>query len=135
MTTRQKQSTSSSLVALWLHEARELKKLADLCWHADEGIQQQIEEGRLHGVAKTLLQEGLEAEADLNWLFNNLAAFAVYYLALAVLTRRNPQRFAKNPPAQRLVELIQECGVTLSALQETFLRRVENWFTQYCCSL
>ena len=131
MTASQDSSDLLEQVAFWLREAKEFKRIADLYWKADEGFQHLIDEGKAHGVVNTLIQESVQTEADLNWLYNNLAAFSVYYLSLAILVIRNPKRFSKDAPNQRLVELVEECGIIPTTIQRNFLMRIENWFSVY----
>ena len=118
-------------IEFWLEEAHALKKAADSYWEADVGFKHQLEIGKLHGVAQVLIQDGIDTETEMNWLYNNLAAFAVYYLAIGILIARNPSRFLHEAPQQRLVELIEECGISLSVLQRRFLLRVENAFAYH----
>lgn len=105
-----------------------MKHAADLCWKADEKYYEKIHDKRFQNVVNTIAENSKDLEIELNWLYNNLAAFAVYYLAIGILIKRNPERFLVETPQERIIELIQECGVQMTPIQIKFIGRIENAF-------
>ena len=119
---------STDKIEFWLQKAHELKNVADLCWAVDTDVKRRSEEARGLGVPEALLQEANHTEREINWLYSNLAAFAVHYLAIGILIKRNPQRFLKDMPGHKITETLEECGIELTPIQRTILRRVESAF-------
>ena len=77
----------------------------------------------------TLLCEASDnVDAELKWLYGNLMAFAIQYLSIGILIHKNSQRFLHEYPGNRIIALVEECGIVLSTLQKTFLKQVENTF-------
>jgi hypothetical protein len=113
-------------LAFWLTEARELMQAAERCWKADETFRQKIAEGRMKLIDNAHLQMRIDAEVELNWLYNILASLSVYYMAIGILVNRDQERFLAEPPEQRIVELVGECGIELDPSQRRFLQRVET---------
>ena len=118
----------NSSIEFWLEQAKELKKAADICWTLDETVEYETVQAKLQGLATSLLEASGDVDAELKWLYGNLMAFAIQYLSIGILIHKNPQRFLKEYPGNRIVELVEECGVVLNSIQVTFLKQVENTF-------
>ena len=117
-----------SSILFWLQKANEIRQVADLCWNLDESVEQQLLEAELQGIAKELVATTLEIDADLKWVYGSLMAFAIQYICIGILIQRDPKRFLHEPPGYRIVELAEECGMTLSEVQKGYLIQVENAF-------
>ena len=113
-------------LAFWLQEARELMMAAERCWKSDEAFRQQIAEGKLQLVGNKHLQMRIDAEVELNWLYNILSSLSVYYIAIGILVNRDSQRLFGGETQQRITELVGECGIELDPRQRKLLARVEN---------
>jgi hypothetical protein len=120
------QELSPQDIAFWLEEARELMKAAERCWKADETFQKKISEGRLQLLDNAHLQMRIDAEVELNWLYNILASLSLYYIAIGILIHRDQERFQAESPQQKIIDLVVECGVELEPRQRRFLQRVET---------
>jgi len=117
-----------SSIAFWLKKAAEIKKVADLCWNLDETVEHRMQDAELEGIARSLVETSLGLDADLKWLYGNLMAFAIQYVCIGILIERNPQRFLKEVPGYRIIELAEECGIELNKIQMTVLKQVESAF-------
>ena len=115
-------------IEFWLEQAKELKKAADICWNLDETVKYETVQAKLQGLATSLLEASGDVDAELKWLYGNLMAFAIQYLSIGILIHKNPQRFLREYPGNRIVELVEECGVVLNSIQASFLKQVENTF-------
>ncbi|MEJ2180164.1 MAG: hypothetical protein P8Y28_06915 [Gammaproteobacteria bacterium] len=118
----------NSSIEFWLEQAKELKKAADICWTLDETVKYETVQAKLQGLATSLLEASGDVDAELKWLYGNLMAFAIQYLSIGILIHKNPQRFLREYPGNRIIELVEECGVVLNSIQVTFLKQVENTF-------
>jgi hypothetical protein len=113
-------------ILFWLQEARQLMIAAERCWKADETFKNEIAEGRMQ-LDNKYLQMRVDAEVELNWLYNILASLSLFYIAIGILTHRDQQRFLENEIERRnIVDLVGECGVELEPRQQQFLQRVET---------
>lgn len=121
-----KDEFSPQTIVFWLQEAKELMVSAERCWKADEVFRQQIAGGRGLLIDNGLMQMRIDAEVELNWLYNILAGLSIYCLAIGILIARDPMRFSSEPPNQRIAALVGECGIELAPKQRAFLERVEN---------
>ena len=115
-------------IRFWIAQAKELKKAADACWELDRSVIDHASEGEYQGLAKSLLEQAADVNTDLKWLYGNLTAFAIQYLSIGILIDRNQKRFLHEIPGNRIVELAEECGVTLNNVQKVFLGQIENAF-------
>lgn len=115
-------------IAFWIDQAGELKKAADACWALDRTVVDHAMEGEYQGVAKSILEQAADVNTDLKWLYGNLAAFAIQYLSIGILIDRNQKRFLHEVPGNRIIELAEECGITLNPTQKSFLNHIENAF-------
>lgn len=115
-------------ISFWIDQASELKKAADACWALDRTVLDQAVEGEYQGLAKSILQQSVDINTDLKWLYGNLAAFAIQYLSIGILIDKNKKRFMNEVPGSRIVELAEECGVPITRTQKTFLTHIENAF-------
>jgi hypothetical protein len=113
-------------ITFWLQEARQLMMAAERCWKADESFQKQIREGRAQLLDSRHLQMRIDAEVELNWLYNILASLALYYIAIGILIHRDQQRFLNESPQENIIALLEECGVEPDTRQRHFLQRVET---------
>ena len=118
----------TSSIEFWLEQAKELKKAADFCWTLDKTVQYETVEAKLQGLATSLLEASDDVDAELKWLYGNLMAFAIQYLAIGILIHRNSQRFLQEYPGNRIIQLVEECGMVLTSIQKTYLKQVENTF-------
>jgi len=112
-------------IAFWLQEARDLMMAAEQCWRADEAFLHKGEQAKVQLFGSKLVQQYLDAEVELNWLYNILAGLAIYYLAIGILVHRNGGDSLEQQ-GPKLLELLAACGVAPSPVQEKFLRRVEQ---------
>ncbi|WP_455208887.1 hypothetical protein [Kaarinaea lacus] len=117
-----------SSIEFWIDQAKELKKAADYCWTLEKTVEYESVEGEFQGLARSILKDASDVNTELKWLYGNLMAFAIQYLSIGILINRNPKRFLKDVPGNRIVELAEECGVALSHIQKTFLRHIENTY-------
>lgn len=117
-----------SSIEFWIDQAKELKKAADYCWTLEKTVEYETVEGEFHGLARSILKDATDIDSELKWLYGNLMAFAIQYLSIGILIHNNPRRFFHEVPGNRIVQLAEECGVTLNQVQKTFLRQVENAF-------
>ncbi|MGD8570528.1 MAG: hypothetical protein PVJ39_20740 [Gammaproteobacteria bacterium] len=115
-------------LGFWIDQARELKKAADACWALDRTVLDRAVEGEYEGLAKSVLQQAMDVNTDLKWLYGNLTAFAIQYLSIGILIDKNKKRFLHEVPGNRIVELAEECGIALNPVQKTFLTHIENAF-------
>ncbi|WP_455202677.1 hypothetical protein, partial [Kaarinaea lacus] len=118
----------TSSIEFWLEQAKELKSAADFCWTLDATVQYESVEAKLQGLATSLLEASEDVDAELKWLYGNLMAFAIQYLAIGILIHKSPQRFLHEYPGNRIIKLVEECGIVLNSIQKTFLKQVENTF-------
>ena len=118
----------TSSIDFWIEQAKELKKAADFCWTLDKTVQYETVEAKLQGLATSLLEASDNVDAELKWLYGNLMAFAIQYLAIGILIHKNSQRFLHEYPGNRIIALVEECGLVLNTIQKTFLKQVENTF-------
>ncbi|MCI0506113.1 MAG: hypothetical protein L0Z73_08360 [Gammaproteobacteria bacterium] len=117
-----------SSIEFWIDQAKELKKAADYCWTLEKTVEYESAEGEFQGAARSILKDAADVDTELKWLYGNLMAFAIQYLSIGILINRDPKRFLHEVPGNRIVELAEECGVTLSQIQKAFLRQIENTF-------
>ncbi len=122
------ENVSASGVDFWLEQAEELKSFADSCWSPETLPENTTAEAKLQGLMTAMLESSPNTESELKWLYGNLMAFAIQYLSIGILIRRNPQRFLNQVPGNRIVELAEECGVEINHLQKRFLKQIENTF-------
>ncbi|MBD3669997.1 MAG: hypothetical protein HUJ29_04415 [Gammaproteobacteria bacterium] len=113
-------------VSFWLQQAKDLMLAADQCWHSRTEVLKRIEEGIQPGFNNELLEMELNEEADLNWLYNILTGLAVYYLAVALLLSRDPERIFDAHSERYIVDLVEAGGINLLPIQRTFLIRVSD---------
>lgn len=117
-----------SKIEFWLAEAKELKKAADHCWSLEKTVEYESVAGEFQGAARSILKDAADVDTELKWLYGNLMAFAIQYLSIGILINRNPKRFLDEVPGNRIIELAEECGVSLNPVQKSFLRQIENTF-------
>jgi hypothetical protein len=115
-------------IEYWVAEARTLKKSADLCWDADSNLKQNSENAKLFGLDQALIEAADDAEAELNWLYPNLIAFAIQHLAIGILLTRDPQHIIDETPRFQIITAVQDCGVTIDAELSDIISNVENAF-------
>ncbi|WP_455222232.1 hypothetical protein [Kaarinaea lacus] len=124
----EKRELQPSSIEFWIDQAKELKKAADYCWTLEKTVEYESVEGEFHGLARSILKDAADIDSELKWLYGNLMAFAIQYLSIGILIHKNPKRFLKDVPGNRIVALTEECGVPLNQVQKGFLRQVENAF-------
>jgi len=115
-------------VGYWVEDAGKLKQAADLCWAAKENIRQNTDNARLFGLEKSLIDAADDAEAELNWLYPNLVAFAIQHLAIGILLSRDPRQIIDQGPQFPIIKIIESCGASIGSDIKEIINEVENSF-------
>lgn len=112
----------------WVAEARKLKHAADLCWEADLSLKHDTENARRYGLDQALIDAADDAELELNWLYPNLASFAIQHLAIGILLHRDPQSIIRESARFHITNAVEQCGVVIEPEVKELITNVENAF-------
>ena len=115
-------------IEYWVAEARKLKHAADLCWEADLSLKHDTENARLYGLDQALIDAADDAELELNWLYPNLASFAIQHLAIGILLHRDPQSIIRDAARFHITNAVEQCGVAIEPEVKELITNVENAF-------